>query len=238
MEGLEKYLSKRVILSNLLLFLLSLTCITPVFAQSSSTGKIRFSMWAPLEAYPGTKEAALADDNVFSYPISRLKTTAPFFIEGMVCGWEFTYTPSDNIRNVSEHFEFAPLYSISSLKQTITYKEPWIQDNRLYCWVEYQCSPQVNAWRNAWQTSGYRKISGNGIGLLTDGFDGIKFAAQEALKTAVRDYARGITKNKPRKITGEVMISNAPVIGIKSGRYTVYLDFYLNINNIIWYNTY
>lgn len=235
MESLERCLQTKLKLIVCLVFVLSIFAI--VSAQSEEE-LIRFPLWAQLEAYPGTREAASASDNVFSYPISRLKAAAPFFMEGMVCGWSFSYTPSDKMRNVAEYFEFTPLYDLSSLGRPILYKEPWIQDGRLYCWVEYLCSPQTADWRRTWNVSGSRRISGTGQGLLVDGFDGITVAAKEALKSAVRNYARSITKNKPREITGEVLIADEPVIGIRSGRYIVELDFFLNIGKIWWYNIY
>lgn len=233
MENMEKHVLKRIFFVILFLF------INSAFSESLyNEEKVRISLWAQLDAYPGLENSSALTDNVFSYPISRLKKIAPFLLEGMVCGWSFSYTPYDNARNVSEYFEFKPLFSLNELGQNISYKNPWIQDDRLYCWVEYECTPQVAAWRNAWRTSEYRRISGSGTGSLAEGFDGIEQAAREALKLAVRNYARTITKNKPREIIGEVLITGNPELGIKSGRYTIELDFFLNIDKIIWYNVY
>lgn len=229
MEGMARRFQR------LVFYFILFSCAT---AWTQDIEKLRFSMWAQLEAYPGTEESLYVKDDVFLYPISRLKATAPFFVEGMVCGWSFRYTPSDVVRGVAEEFEFQPLYPLEGLNENISFKEPWLQDNRLYCWVEYECSPQITAWRKHWQSSNYKKISGKGEGLLVDGFDGIYNAAQVALKNAVKDYARTITKNKPRVIEGEVIIQKSPIIGIKSGRYIVELDFFLNISKIKWYNAY
>jgi len=120
----------------------------------------------------------------------------------------------------------------------ISYENPWIDENRLYCWVEFECSPQITSWLKQWHSSKYNKISGKGYGLLSDGFDGIKDASAEALKNAIRSYARSITKNKPKEIIGEVIISKNPGLGIQSGRYVVSLDFFLNISRILCYSIY
>ena len=220
---------------------LSVIIQIPAVADIGQNELIRFALWAPLEAYPGTEEAAhilTPDGNPFLYPISRLKAVAPFFVEGMVCGWTFSYTPSDTTRNVAEYFEVKPLYNLNDLGQPVTYTEPWIQDERLYCWVEYRCSSRTSAWRNLWHSPEYQKISGKGQGLLIDGFDGIKTAATEALKQAVREYVRKLVKNKPQEITGEVVICREPRIGIVSGRYVVDLDFFLNVSRIRDYSAY
>lgn len=233
MESMERRLFK---IKKIFSAFFILICISQTIFSQSTPEKIRISLWSALEAYPGTEEAVVVDDKIFAYPISRLKEVAPFFVEGMVCGWSFSYTPSDKLRNVSEYFEFTPLYDFSAIKQKISYKDPWIKDNRLYCWVEYEFSPQIAGWVNNWQKSNYRKISGTGEGLVSEGFDGIKIGAQNALKSAVREYARTIIKNKPKEIIGEVLITNDPYIRIRSGRYLVQLDFLLNINKIIEYN--
>ena len=235
MENMEGRLLKKIKFSAILFLLIFLS--QTFFAQSTAD-KIRIPLWAQLDAYPGTEGAVITQDELFEYPISRLKEVAPFFVEGMVCGWTFSYTPSDKLRNVDEYFEFTPLYDFSAIKKNITYKDPWLKDNRLYCWVEFEYTPQIASWVSTWQKSNFRRISGAGEGPISEGFDGIKIGAQNALKSAVREYARSIKKNKPKEIIGEVLITNNPSVYIRSGRYLIEIDFLLNINKIIEYNIY
>ena len=70
------------------------------------------------------------------------------------------------------------------------------------------------------------------------GFDGIYEGASEALKEAVRAYGRTVVKNKPQEISGEVLLTGLPSIGLKAGRYVVDLDFFLNVSRIKAYSTY
>lgn len=234
MEGLERHIP----IKTILLILAFLLCSTATFAKPTAGPAeeelIRFSLWATLEAYPEAGEV-VDIHNPYAHPINRLKEIAPFFIEGMVCGWSFTYTPSDKTRNVEEFFEFKPLRDYPNLESDIKYTEPWVEENKLQCWIEFRCPPHLTAWRNTWKTLGYQRISGRGQGKLVEGFDGIHQAATTALKEAVREYARSITKNKPKEITGEVLLTGLPSIGLKSGRYIVDLDFFLNVSRIINY---
>ena len=237
MEGMERRLS----LKKQFLILAFTLCAASAFAKPEAGPAaeeiVRFSLWATLEAYPEAGE--VIDANApFAHPISRLKEIVPFFVEGMVCGWNFTYVPSDKTRNVEERFEFKPLREYPNRNSIIQYKEPWIEENKLFCWVEIHCPPHLTAWRSTWKTLGYQRISGRGQGRLTDGFDGIYEGATIALKEAVREYARSITKNKPKEITGEVLLTGLPSIGLKSGRYIVDLDFFLNVSRIINYTIY
>lgn len=233
MEGLERRISVRL----LVLCLLSLWIPRMAAAGVAEEELIRFSLWAPLEAYPGSGERV--DVNApFAYPISRLKETVPFFIEGMVCGWAFVYRPSDKLRDVAEEFEFVPLREYPDMMARIRYTEPWVEGNRLNCWVEFHCPSHLTSWRRMWKSLDRKRVAGKGMGLLTDGFDGIHQGASQALKAAVRSYAQSVTKNKPREIRGEVLLAGAPKIGVKSGRYVVDLDFFLNVSRIVDYTIY
>jgi hypothetical protein len=52
------------------------------------------------------------------------------------------------------------------------------------------------------------------------GYQGKIEAVKEAVKAAVRRYGREQTYNKPREMTGEVLISDVPSIIIDGGSYT------------------
>lgn len=237
MENLERRISVKTVFCILCFLLCSLPTFAKPVAGPAQEELIRFSLWATLEAYPEAGEV-VDIQNPYAHPVNRLKEIVPFFLEGMVCGWSFTYTPSDKTRNVEEFFEFKPLREYPNLESTIKYTEPWIEENKLQCWIEFRCPPHLTAWRNSWKSLGYHRISGRGQGKLIDGFDGIYEAATIALKEAVREYARSITKNKPKEITGEVLVTGLPRIGLKSGRYIVDLDFFLNVSRIINYTIY
>ena len=81
-------------------------------------------------------------------------------------------------------------------------------------------------------------IRGRGYGKVSDGFEGYKNAAKDALKNAVREHYRKIVKNKPKEITGSVLIKDIPVTGVVSGKYVINLDFFLEYGRIIEYSTY
>ena len=204
-----------------------------VFAQVPSfTEKIRIPLWAELDAYPGLEEAK--DLEGYEYPVQEIKKIAPFLISGMVYGWEFVYVPYDKSRGIEEYFEVKEINPAGK----ITYSSPWIDDTYLRCWCEYtRTKAEVQNYK-AWASITHPVIRGRGYGSVRDGFEGIKDAAADSLKSAVREYYRGITKNKPREITGSVLIKNEPILGIDSGRYAINLDFFLECDTIKKYGIY
>ena len=70
---------------------------------------------------------------------------------------------------------------------------------------------------------------------VKEGFNGINDATRNAIKDGIRNYYRPIIKNKPKEISGKIILSNEPKIGITEGSYTVKLDFFLETNRIIKY---
>jgi hypothetical protein len=179
--------------------------------------------------------------NVFQEPVSKLKETAPFLVQGMVYGFAFSYTPSDSLRNVPEAFSFEPVRELGDdEKQRISYTQPQIdrENNRLQCWVDFERTPSMIFQKKQWESVKNLRVSGRGFGRLEDGFAGITDASRDALKNAVREYGKSVAKNKPKEITGTAIITNTPKIGIISGKYAVTLDFFLQIDIIVPYTQY
>lgn len=211
----------------------------PFSAQEPSLENyIRFALWAPSEAVPGIDEYQPAE-NKNSLPVSKIKETAPFILSGMIYGWTFDYTPYDRARKVPEYFEFSAVQELSDseIKQ-INYKSPWIQDQRLNVWVEYPRSESQVMLYNSWRSVNYRSIRGVGYAPLSEGFGGIQKACGEALKNAVRTFERKHIKTKPKEIAGKALVSRPPQIGIDAGRYMVTLDFFMESDRIINYETF
>lgn len=219
----------------LICFLLS----SKIFAQVPSViEKIRIPIWAELDAYPESEEAQDLSKGQFDYPIRQLKKTAPFLFSGMVYGWNFVYVPSDKARGVEEYFEVTEVASFEPLIPMIKYVSPWEEQGRLYVWCEYvRTQAQIQNYY-LWSSIQNPVIHGRGYGNVSDGFNGFTDAAKDALKNAVREHYRKTIKDKPKEITGSVLIRNEPTIGIDAGRYTVNLDFYLESGRIIKYTTY
>ena len=215
----------------------------------TQTGKIRVQMWSLLEQEPQllqdlseqTKETnstkqELSKDFFYQYSVNEIKNLAPFVFEGIIHGWNFSYTPYDKTRNVNEYFEFSvdgP--NISKNDKNITFNNPYFQDNKLFCWVEYQLSKEMVNKLKQTQSVIFKKISGKGKGKVSEGEEGIKKAFAEALKNAVRNHGRDIEKNKPKEMLGKVKITGNPRVYIDNGFYVVDLDFFVQVDKIIQY---
>ncbi len=210
-----------------------------LFAQTPSVVRnIRLPLWAELDAYPGLELSAEEDSGQFDFPVSQMLKIAPFIISGMVYGWNFVYVPYDKARGVEEYLEVTEIVSSDVIKGGIKYTSPWISENNLNCWVEYvRTDSQVQTY-NLWKSIQNPVIGGIGYASVEKGFEGIEEAAREALKDAIRNYYRKVIKNKPKEITGSVLIRDFPTLGITSGRYVINLDFFLECGRIVEYSVY
>ena len=208
-------------------------------AQTPSVVRnIRLPLWAELDAYPGLERSSEEDEGQFDFPISQMRKIAPFIINGMVYGWKFVYVPYDKARGVEEYLEITEIVPVDVIRGGITYTSPWIENNNLNCWVEYsRTDSQVQSY-NLWASIQNPVIGGIGYGSVEKGFEGIEEAARESLKTAIRNHYRKTIKNKPKEITGSVLIRKFPTLGIDSGRYVINLDFFLECGRIVEYSVY
>lgn len=216
-----------------LFFVLRLSAQTPSVVRN-----IRLPLWAELDAYPGLELSGGEDEGQFDFPISQMHKIAPLIINGMVYGWNFVYVPYDKARGVEEYLEITEIVPSDVIRGGIKYTSPWISDNNLNCWVEYtRTDSQVQSY-NLWASIQNPVIAGIGYGSVEKGFEGIEEAARESLKAAIRNHYRKTIKNKPKEITGSVLIRKFPTLGIDSGRYVINLDFFLECGRIVEYSVY
>ena len=251
MESLEKQLLKTIFFILSIFFITTQNLFSQNYQMSShaQTGKIRVQMWSLLEQNPqllqnlkeqteenNSTSKELSKDFFYQYSVNEIKNLAPFVFEGIIHGWNFSYTPYDKTRNVNEYFEFSvdgP--NISKNDKNITFNNPYFQDNKLFCWVEYELSSaMLNKMKHS-KSIVFKKISGKGKGKVSEGEEGIKKAFSEALKMAVRNHGRDIEKNKPKEMLGKVNITGTPRVYIDNGFYVVDLDFFVQVDKIIPY---
>ncbi len=238
MESLERGLA----IIKKIFFIICLFCFFCIqsFSQNAveDGNLLRFPLWALIDEVPSLEYKNDDYKQFFDFSVERLKELGPFVIEGMVYGWKFSYTPYDKKRNVAENFVFEKVAEIPKKDPSLKYGEAWLDNGRLNCWVQYARSKVMMQSFYGWQSVKNPKIHAQGKGKLISGIDGIKEAYGEAIKNAVRSYAQGLTKNKPKEITGTVLLTDYPRLVVQHGYYVADLSFYLEISSIRKYNIY
>lgn len=212
----------------ILLFLISLA---PAFSENDSIEKIRLYIWALQDAYPEFTETK-------PHEIARKDLTqlSEYLLEGMTYGFDFDYTPSDKLRKVEEYFELVPCNDFSKDKENIEWDKTYFREDKIFLWVNFNRTEQMKRYYKQFSSIKNPHAVGRGKGKLNKGFAGLQEAVQNAAKDGIREYYRKIIKNKPKQITGKLLIRSVPAIYIESGYYVVQLDFFLETSKIKEYS--
>lgn len=201
--------------------------------------QVKFQVFTLAEGIPGLEEKVDESQNgVYSLPISHLRQSIPYILEGILYGWNFTYTPSDKLRGVEEFFDFQPINTVKIGDPCISFSGYKVDESFFSCWISYDRTDEMMLYRKHWQSIYHPQIRGTGTASIYDGEEGFKASYAEAAKNALRSYARGIVKNKPKEITGKVLLSEAPLMSIRNGKYVVQLEFLLEIDEILPYSSF
>lgn len=222
-----------------------ITVCTSAAAQvPSQDERVRIAVWALRDVYPALSEdkktrAAATDAGEWDYPREEVRRTAKFMVGGMAEGWTFEYTPSDKARGVEEYFDLQDTRPLDEEdKKSIDYKQVWVEGGKVWCWIEFERTQRMKQELAMWQKIDSATQGGTGYGSIALGFDGVVEATKAAVKDAVRTRCRALVKNKPRLITGRVLMRKPPRVGISSGRYKVTLDFFMETDTIQAYNVF
>lgn len=205
------------------------------FGQASKDLRnIRVAFWAELDAYPEIYEKS---DDKLKYPKERIQEISRFLFEGMIYGWKFVYTPSDVVRGVEEYLEVVPIQEFGSA-DVINYSDAFFENNRVTVWCTYTRKDFQIQNYELWASIKNPVVKGKGMCEVRKGFEGIEIAARNAVKDAVRQHYRGEIKNKPKEISGSLLIRQPPLVGINEGQYVIFLDFFLEHDRIINYTAF
>ena len=233
MEGILSLIKKYFAI--LFLSTLSLFCI---FSQNNASSELlRFPLWYVMAEDPMLFDNTEAPKSELNNAKNKLQELAPFFIEGLVYGWNFSYTPYDKTRGVSEYFEITPIVAFPNEDYYYRFTDPNFQENtsKIEVWVEYDLTPTMILVRQRWFNAAYPTISGKGSASVFAGVKSIPVATELAAKSAIREYARTLVKNKPKEIKGQILLTDIPRYYIDAGNYVTDLDFFLKVSKIVEY---
>lgn len=202
---------------------------------------LRVPVWVFLEPVPGTFKANTAEDTGTKEmlpPATELRSVARFVLGGMVYGWRFNYVPGDRTRRVEESFSLEPVAEIPNddARFSIAGVDPAYP--RVSAWAEFALDDSAARRRLYWNSVQFRSADGRGYGALERESAGIRDAYSDAVRAAVRAYARKLEKNKPKEIRGEVLLRENPRLFTDAGRYVADITVLVNLVEITPYTSF
>lgn len=192
-------------------------------------------MWSELDPL-------VADGGVRPVPrevaIERLLDEAAYVLSGMIYGFDFRYVPSDPSRRVAEEFELQPFATVVRGDPRLEVFQTWVEDDRLYARIFYSVDEAQSGWYRGWRSAANSSSAGVGVAPFVLGPTIKPQAITDAIRMAIRNHARELEYNRPQEIEGAVLISAAPIVGIRDGNYEARVSVLLQIDSITRYQTY
>ena len=218
-----------------------------LFADPEDITFIRIRLWAPYDAVPTLSDPDISSDSSgntgyspdapLKHASDLLKETGAFVINAMVYGWNFSITPKDNERGVKEYAEFIPIKEADVNTFDIKWSNTVFEQDRITCWMEFDRTPLMMHAKAWWNSVNCPRIHGSGESVYTGKIEAVEQAVFDAAKNAVLEYIKKIEKNKPKEITGTLLLkTETPGLRIDSGKYVADLDFFLHVDKIVRYS--
>jgi hypothetical protein len=164
-----------------------------------------------------------------------LLETGRTLVSGMIYGWSFSYTPSDKARRVAESFVLTPAAMVAWGSPRLRVTETEVTDARLWARISYVLDEQESRRRAAWDSNTAALSTGTGTADLQLGAGARTKALESAIRDAIRRSLDTRYVNKPREITGEVVLWTDPIMFVQSGTYTTTATVKFLVRDLIPY---
>jgi len=202
-------------------------------APSSSAG----SPAASTASSPPSSGKALSPPPV-TKPLTEILKEAQYVYSGMIYGFSFTYVPGDTTRGIAESFELKPIAQIKWGDPHLKVLDSRVDSSRVVARVMYSLAPFQETWTHGWDSNVYPTATGRGTSRYFLSYDEKIASYRDAMKEAIRDYLRQRIYNKPRKVTGQLVLRGSPYTIIDSGQYVTTLTVKLRIDKVQPYSVY
>ena len=156
-------------------------------------------------------------------------------VSGMIFGWDFSYTPGDKARRVEEDFVLTPVAMVPWGSPRLRVTETEVTDSRLWARISYVLDEEESRRRAAWDSNTAALSTGRGTAELQLGDAARTKARESAIRDAIRRSLDTRYLNKPREITGEVVLWTDPDVLVRSGTYTTTVTIKLLVRELVPY---
>jgi hypothetical protein len=163
----------------------------------------------------------------------RLLREAQATLSAMIYGFDFIYTPEYPARGVERYFELRPIGGVRWGDPRLEIRD--LRDDRttLYGLIDYRLSTVDRARLEAWRTTDVETGAGSGSAPLLEGYSGKIAALEEAIARAIREHLRQRYFNRPREVTGSVVLREPPRFRTVSGTYEAQVLVSIRITEVV-----
>jgi hypothetical protein len=213
---------------------LVVTCLltVPLLAVGAQTEPIILHLWCELEPMIAEEEYPLPREEAYR----RILEEARQLLSAMIYGLEFSYVPGDRERRIAESLTLTPKAEIKWGDACLKVLDLETRDKRLYARLEYNLQDYQAARREAWGSNVLPLAGGRGEGDLFGGSSEKQRSLEDAMRNAIRNHLRPVLFNKPREVTGELLLWQEPAVVISAGRYVTEVSLKLKVREVRAYS--
>ncbi len=175
------------------------------------------------------------------YPVPAAAAEKSVLEEGrvlfsaMIYGWSFTYFPGDRSRKVQESFELLPVAQVPWGSRHLSVRETTVEETRLWVRMSYALDDDESLRRSGWESNTAALSTGQGKASVMQGPSAKMSALQDAVRDAIRRSLDVRYVNKPREITGEVVLWDDPESIVRAGFYFTTAKVKLMVRELVPY---
>jgi hypothetical protein len=179
------------------------------------------------------------DTGVYPIPIDvaerQLLEEGRQLFSGMIYGWTFTYIPGDRERHVLESFVLTPVAQIPWGSSRLAVRETEVLEQKLWARISYTMSAEEALRRASWESNTAVLSTGRGKALANAGSPGKGASLQDAMRDAIRLSLDTRYVNKPRQVSGELILWEDPRTIVRAGVYSTVAKVKLLVRELIPY---
>ncbi len=178
-------------------------------------------------------------DGPYPIPVATVEKSlldnAQALFSGMVYGWTFTYVPGDRSRKVTESFALTPVALIARGNPRLRVLSTDVTETRLTATIVYTMDGDELARRASWDSNTAALSTGRGKAGIMSGADARAASLADAIRDAIRLSLDARYINKPRQITGEVVLWDDPSVIALDGDWVTTVTVKVLVREIVPY---
>ncbi len=211
----------------------SLGGVAPCAGQTTADSPVlRHEFSCALERRPGSEGSVVVGPEEAG---ARLRTEAAWVYMGMIHGFEVEYVPLDIGRNVHESFAAKPAWKERSQRKGLSLADVRIEETTVKAYVEYRMTRSESSRYAGWRALGAAPFQSEGRASEASGPDARFTAMEQAVKLAVKEYARSLEKNRPRRVRALAAFERPPTIRVDQGLYVASARILIKVLEIVPY---
>ena len=199
---------------------LAAALLAPCAGTAAQSGGeiLRAEFWTDLDLPPHEGEPYPLPDSVAA---ARVLEEAAWVFSGMIEGFSFDWTPENKGRQVKERFVLTPTATVMRGDPRLVPGPTKKSSARLGAWIDFVPDASDRLFLESTQSPQWKSAQGTGAASRSLGWAGRREAYAAAARAALESYERSVEAQRPDEITGRLVFSAAPLVGVEENAWVV-----------------